>query len=198
MKRVVFAVAFTGLLLGSVYAEDDQGIHLHEVGITAGYGWADLKPEKAPGQTQNQDDYAFYPIIGHFGYKINSWFDLETHPGVLQLAVQPFVNPVINPDGGVEVGTELALKYSYPVWKKVSPFVEIGVGPMYFGVDTYEQGEKGFSFSDHVAGGFEFHFADNKSFNVGHRYRHISNLNTREENGGISGNVVTAGFSIFY
>jgi len=199
MKRIFLAIAFLPLLFSNVYAEDTQGIHLHEVGIITGYGWADLKEEKAPGQTQNQDDYVFYPIMGHFGWKINSLFqNLSHHQGTLQFAVQPFVNPVSNPDGGVEAGAEFAIKYSYPVWEKVSPFLEVGAGPIYFGVDTYEQGEKGFSFSDHVTGGLQFALQENTALNIGYRYRHISNLETREENGGINANSVVVGFSVFY
>lgn len=213
MKKVFAAVAVMSFLItGRGFAAETKtsssslsaqrhtnSIHLHEAGIILGYGWADLKDETAPGHSSKQDDYSYYPIIGHFGWDVNSLVGLsQDHPGTLQFAVQPFINPVSDPEGGVEVGAELTFKYSYPVWERVAPYLEFGAGPMYFGVDTYEQGEAGFSFSDHVTAGIQYFLDQNKAVNVGYRYRHISNLGTRDDNGGINASTVIAGLSIFY
>ena len=191
-------MGMTGLP-GAVAAEESNGVHLHEIGFNAGFGWGDLKEEFAPGKTEFQDDYEFVPIFLDFGFKINSVMGLENHKGTLQFLIEPFINPVSSPEDGVEVGAGLMMKYSYPFWDSVSPFIEAGAGPMYFGIDTYEQGEASFAFSDTAGAGLQIHLDDSKAINVGYRYRHISDLGIGGEdtNGGINAQAVYAGISFF-
>ncbi len=208
MKRAIFFGGLAFALLGQAGLTDltwaakqePNGVHLYEIGLNVGYGWSDLKEEFAPGATEFQGDYEYVPIFMDFGFKINSVLGLADHKGTLQFLIEPFINPVLNPESGVEVGAGLMFKYSYPFWERVSPYIEAGAGPMYFGIDTYEQGEASFAFSDTGGAGLQIHLDDTKAINVGYRYRHISDAGVGGEdtNGGINAQVVYAGVSFFH
>jgi len=199
MKTItkIFSV-FLFLLIISIphqaLAQDSDrkgSIHFNEFSAGTGYSFGNLKA--------NTDDFAMVPLFLDFGFNINSLLGLEDHKGTFQTVLEPFINPIINPEGGVAVGVGMFLKYSYPVWDTVSLYIEAGAAPMYFSIDTYEQGNASFNFLDQGGGGIKYHFADGKSFNVGYRRFHISDLGiTDGPNGGINGDSVVASFSWYH
>jgi len=170
----------------------EEGFHLHEFSVNVGYGFGELKPENAA-------DYEVFPLFMQFGFDINSKMGLSDHRGTLQFVMEPFANPISDPEGGAEIGMALMMKYAYPFLEHVSFYTEVGSGPMYLGVDTYEQGNAGFSFLDQVGGGFQYFIDNNKALNVGYRFRHISHASLRDSpNSGINTHAIIAGISLFY
>jgi len=194
LSQHVFAADGENIYGSRSFIHDDTGhqdeIHLHEVGIGGGYGFGDLK--------SNQGDFEVFPIFLHFGFDINPLVGLEDHEGTLEFALEPFVNPVSDPSG-FEAGLDLFLRYSYPVFNHVSLYAEAGAGPMYFAVDTIEQGDKGFNFLDQFGGGLKYYFAKDKAFNLGYRWRHVSNAGLgNDPNTGINAHSFIVGLSSFY
>lgn len=199
MKRQIYLALIFLLLFSSAKNLHAESIHsrlgsvrLHEINVSTGYSRGDLI-----GFFNN--DLEIIPIYLQFGFKINSLLGLEDHRGTLQMAIEPFILPIIGPDKGISVGVHLTqFKYSYPLFDKFNIYGEFGSGPMYHGVNSFEQGDAGFNFHSFYGGGLQYLITQDKSLNLGYRLTHISNAGTRSPNGGINTNEIIAGFSLFY
>lgn len=115
-------------------------------------------------------------------------------PGKVQINFAPFLNPVIAPDSNVEFGFDLLLKYSFPIVKKIWPYVEAGYGWIYSTQHTAEQATQ-WNFLVQGGGGFSFFVKENVSLNLGYRRRHYSNKDTKEPNKGIDSSMYIIGIS---
>jgi len=185
----LLVISFTFISFSSAYAQGSPP--LYEFGFSSGYIIADLKDD-------NLDEYSAIPLFFHFGYNINQYVGLNNHKGVFQLALEPFLHAISQPNKSVNAGFRVMMKYSYPVLEKLTVYTELGAGPMYFGAKTVEQGKKGFNFNDAGGVGLQYFINDNKAITFGYRRHHISNLGIRKENGGVTGDSVVLGMSVFY
>ena len=192
-----FIAAFLLLLVSALSAEDafsaddaaaQPKIVFNELGIGSGYAWGSLK---------ENDDIEVVPFSIRVGFDISRLVGM-TGPNTFQFSFEPFYNRITGPEDGEETGLTMFFRYAVPVGEKTSLFGEIGSGPMYFSLDTVEQGESGFNFLNQFGVGFRREVADGIAFNAGYRFRHMSNAGTDSPNRGINSNAFVAGISLLY
>lgn len=171
MKQLASALT---LLSSSLSALTFSNISLAEVGVGAGYAWGEM--------CTHQHDYIAVPLYLHFGFRMNEFLGIETHKGELQITVEPFVNPVIEPSGGAEVGFTLFVYYDYPICDRLEWYAEVGSGPSYLSINTIEQGHDGFNFLNQLGSGVKWLYNEKHSIGLGYRYRHMSHGALRNSN----------------
>ena len=200
VKRIVSVVICSCLFLFPRVSSADQDTRVHaftdrsqpvrfdNLTFSTGYVWGDLK---------DSDDLEIIPFSVRFGFDINEFIGLRG-PSTLQLGVEPFLNTIITPEEGVEVGFNVGFRYIAPVTDGVSIFGEISSGPAYFSIDTVEQGDEGFNFISQFGAGLEFEITNKVAFTAGYRYRHLSNAGLDDPNSGINTNALITGISFSY
>ena len=170
------------------FTDRSQPVRFDNLTFSTGYVWGDLK---------DNDDLEIIPFSVRFGFDINEFIGLRG-PSTLQLGVEPFLNTIITPEEGVEVGFNVGFRYIAPVTDGVSIFGEISSGPAYFSIDTVEQGDEGFNFISQFGAGLEFEITNKVAFTAGYRYRHLSNAGLDDPNSGINTNALITGVSFSY
>lgn len=173
------------------FSGDRHGrIYVDEIAFGGGYAWG--KPCLTPG------DISAVPLFFRVGFNMNHLAGLGEGKGTLQLAFEPFINPVSAPEKGVETGLDLFVRYLHPLFPSVKLVSEIGSGPMYLGIDTVEQGKAGFNFMNQIGLGLQKALSDNTALTVGYRFRHISDAGLRSPNSGINSNSLIVSISMLY
>jgi opacity protein-like surface antigen len=167
-----------------------HGVFLDEFGVGSGYAWGSLNG--------GHDRFSAVPMYLRIGFDMNSLFGMHDRRSTLQLALEPFVNPVTAPDHGVETGLDVFVRYLHPLFPSVKLVSEIGSGPMYLSIDTHEQGKAGFNFLNQFGLGSQVALSDKWALTVGYRFRHLSNAGTSTPNAGINSNAVTVSISALY
>ncbi len=159
-----------------------------ESGFLTGFGTGDIE----------EGHYQTVLMIWHLGINMNLVFpSLKTHKGKLTFYIEPQINPVIEPESDFEFGVGLGFQYQYPFTEKLSAYILGGVGPHYISVVTEDQ-SNGFTFSDTLGAGLYYHLNDHSAINVGYRFRHLSNADIHEPNGGIESHFGVIGYSVFF
>lgn len=163
---------------------------MSELSVMSGWAWGDLK---------RQDDYEMVPLYVQCGFDIKPLFKKINidPPGNIRFLIEPFINGVVSPDSNAETGVNFLLKYSHPFLEKLHLYAEGGAGFLYTTQHTYEQATQ-FNFSEQFGAGFSLFFSENKSFNIGYRYRHFSNAGIEEPNAGVDMRMILTGISIYY
>lgn len=167
-----------------------SGIFLDEFGVGTGYTWGTLK--------SSHDNFRAVPLYLRIGFDMNSLFGMRERKSTLQFALEPFVNTVTAPERGVEAGLDLFVRYLHPILPSVKLVSEIGSGPMYFSIDTAEQGKSGFNFLNQLGLGSQVSLSDKCAVTLGYRFRHLSNAGTSPINAGINSNAFTISISALY
>ena len=166
-------------------------IYINEISIVSGYAWGRLKREPV--------NLALYPACVRIGFNMNSLVGLEGSQSTLQLALEPFVNSIIDPVSGVETGCSVGLRYLYPLSTSFALFTEASFAPMFLSIQSAEQGDAGFNFLDQIGEGIQCKVSKRTALFAGYRFRHISHAGLVERsNSGINSNALVAGFSWFY
>jgi opacity protein-like surface antigen len=189
-KTLLLACVLIPGKLDAATPAQHEGVHLDEIAIGSGYAWGHMKFTEA--------DFNAVPIFVRVGFDMNSVFGMGDSKGTLQLALEPFCNPVTEPDSGVETGLNVFFRYLHPVAPSVKLVGEIGSGPMYLSIDSKEQGEAGFNFLNQFGLGAQVAVSGNSAITVGYRFRHLSNAGTSEPNRGINSNAVVLSYSLLY
>jgi len=159
-----------------------------EMGFITGFGSGSL-PEGS---------YQPVLLIGHFGVDLKRYFrELKNHRGTLSFFLEPQINPVVNPRTDFELGIGIGLQYMYPIMDKLSVYALGSVGPHYISVVTTKQAN-GFIFANSIGAGFYYYLTKDSAINVGYRFRHLSNANLADPNGGIDTNLGVIGYSVFF
>ncbi|MBN1278753.1 MAG: acyloxyacyl hydrolase [Chlorobium sp.] len=194
----LFFVVFFAIFLScshaaaeTMYDELEPDIYLNEIGIGSGYAWGSLKGD--------DEEMSIYPAFVRIGFNANGLFGIKSRKSSLQLTIEPFVNIVCGSEDGVEAGCGFGMRYLHEVGSPVDLFVEASAAPMYYSIDTREQGKAGFNFLDQFGAGLQYRFAPGKAFFAGYRFRHISHAGVADRsNDGINTNAIIAGFSWLY
>ncbi|NTW52255.1 MAG: acyloxyacyl hydrolase [Chlorobiaceae bacterium] len=168
----------------------NRGVHLDEISIGTGYAWGELK--------HTRTSFRAYPAFVRFGFDMNSVFGMKQSKGTLQLAIEPFANPVTKPESGVEAGLGIFIRYLHPLSSSVKLVSEVGSGPMYLGINTREQGKKGFNFMNQFGAGLQMAVTESSALTLGYRFRHLSNAGISEPNRGINTGAVVISYSMLY
>ena len=167
-----------------------EGVHVDEIGFGSGYAWGHMKFTGATNKV--------VPIFVRVGFDMNSVFGMQESKGTFQLALEPFCNPVFEPESGVETGLNVFFRYLHPIAPSVKVVAEVGSGPMYLSIDSAEQGEGGFNFLNQFGLGARFDLSDHNALTLGYRFRHISNAGTSQPNRGINTNALVLSYSLLY
>ena len=188
-KWTLLTLTLTLLAAGTLFAaEKNPEPFFKEIGIITGYGRASI----------TEGTYETIPIILHCGTDLSRFFPgLKDHRGLVTAFIEPQVNPVIGPDDDIEAGIGIGLQYQYPVTTFFFLYVNASTGPYYISVDTADQAD-GLIFGNHIGAGAYFSVNKNIAVNAGYRFRHMSNANTHEPNGGIDSHFGVIGISWFY
>ena len=159
-----------------------------EMGFIAGFGNGSI-PEGS---------YQPVFLIGHFGVDLKRYFSgLKNHSGTLSVFLEPQINPVVNPQTDFELGIGIGLQYTHPIIGNLSVYALGSAGPHYISVVTTKQAS-GFIFADTIGAGFYYYLTKDSAINVGYRFRHMSNANLADPNGGIDTNSGVIGYSVFF
>ena len=117
--------------------------------------------------------------------------------GFTEFLLESYVNAVVSPNGNVEAGAAIFLKYSYPLTEKIYPYAVGGGGMAYISQHTREQSTQ-WGFTPQIGAGISYFFRKDTALNVEYRYRHFSNANIKKPNDGINVNMFLVGISLFY
>ncbi len=159
-----------------------------DASIIVGYGTEDI------------DNDAYEPIflICRLGHDLTGFFPgLARQRGTLSAYLETQVNPVVSPETDVEFGIGLGLKYQYPLSNRLAVYAAGSVGPHYITVTCNEQ-ENGFVFANTIGGGLSWFLTGKSAISVEYRFRHLSNADLAEPNGGINSHIVMVGYLIFF
>ena len=158
-----------------------------ETGFTLGYGKGNI----------HEGDYNPILLSLNIGADLSQWLNfLKGHEGRLSIFAEPQFNPVRD-SSDYEFGIGIGLKYMYPINNNLSLFILGSVGWHYITVVTADQSNE-FIFADAIGAGFTYLFNGNMGLSLGYRYRHLSNCDIREPNGGINNHFGTLGYSYFF
>ncbi len=194
LALMIGAVLLLATVPGTVHAAEEMGAAnrpnhrwISEAGFIAGYGRASI----------DEGSYKMLLLIAHFGTDINRFIPaLRHHRGVLSFFLEPQFNPVLTPSES-EVGLGIGLQYTYPLTELMAPYFLLVTGPHYISVDTTTQAE-GYNFASAAGVGLYISLAKNIALNCGYRYRHVSNAELRQPNGGINSHIGLLGLSFFF
>jgi hypothetical protein len=198
-KKVLLGVLFLSLFLSSLGAGDvfaqrpseGLGQWLQEFGVVMGF---------VDGRLKRQDDLNAIATGLRFGFDLKPFtkkvFNFEPK-GMLEIVYEPFINTITSPRTNVEFGLPFFFKYAYPLTDKLYPFVEVGTGPYYMSLGTYEQSTQ-FNFISQGGAGLMYFIKDDTALSVEYRRRHVSNASIEEPNGGIDANVYLVGLSWYF
>jgi hypothetical protein len=199
LSRIGVAVLSLGFILSSACVvrahtgeENSEAVHLHEVGMLSGYIFM-------PDEINHREDFSATLLSVRLGYDIKPWLN-KIHidfPGTLQFDLEPYIDPIFKPDNGVEAGSAIMFKYSFPLTKKIMPYAEFGSGLIYTSQQTFNQSTQ-WNFLDQAGGGIAYMLTDRTSVSVGYRIRHYSNCGIKEPNGGVNSQVIVCGISYLY
>jgi lipid A 3-O-deacylase len=166
------------------------GIHLEEVSIGGGY---------ARGSLKGAGPLVVDPGFIRFGFDVGEWIKLNGPANTLQLAFEPFANRITTPRPRVEIGVDLFFRYVRVLTGPVAVFGEAGAGPLYFDLDTVEQGHAGFNFLDQLGGGVRIKVSAREAVFAGYRCRHVSHAGlSQRPNRGVDTQSIIVGFSWLY
>ncbi len=158
---------------------------LSSVGVLAGF---------VEGPLDSKDNYQVIPLLINFGLDLRALAEkigIKTK-GILELGIEPYIGYVANPDQDIEAGLSFLVKYGVLLNNKLMPYIRIGAGLVYLGLDTNEQGSE-FNFIDSAGLGFSWFLKEDISIDCEYRFRHISNAGFDKPNRGIDTNSVYAG-----
>lgn len=154
--------------------------------MLTGFAWSQL---------QDQGDYRMIPVILQLPLAQSK--DWPCY-GEWTVNLEPYAGAVIQPQGNVELGLPIFLRYGLPLGSTgLKLFVEGGVGPMYMSQNTEEQGSD-FNFIGQVGGGLRYALREHVDVELAYRFREITNAGLASPNDGISGHAVLIGITFRY
>jgi len=193
LKGVAAALFLFSVAVAGAKAErpaEGLGQWLQEAGVVTGY---------ATGELDDHSDMRVVPLGMRFGFDLKPFtkkFGFEPE-GMLELIYEPYIGAITDPQSNIEVALPMFFRYAYPLTGKLYPYVEVGTGPYYYTLHTYEQSTQ-FNFVSAGGAGLIYFMRDDWALNAGYRKRHVSNCSIKEPNGGIDMDVVTAGLSYYF
>ena len=167
------------------------GSYRTELALGSGYMWGSLK--------RTEQDLTGIPAFVRIGFNMNPLFDIEGNSSSLQCTVEPFVNTTLTPQTGAESGCGLGLRYLHTLTRPIEIYTEASIAPMYFSIDTLEQGHSGFNFLMHIGAGLQYRVSPDMGIFTGYRFRHLSHGNIADRpNVGIESSAIVAGVAWYY
>jgi hypothetical protein len=181
------------VFLCGAYADEGQKIRKPLQGIEYFTGFAQAK-------LRGKGSYSAIPLMVDFDFNLKPLTQKIgfNPPGLLQFILEPFINPVYQPDSNVEIGNSFLLKIGFlPENFKFQPYFKGGIGMVYITQHTREQSTQ-FNFVEYAGGGVHYFFNKNTALTLEGRYRHLSNASIREPNKGIDSYFALIGLSYLF
>lgn len=185
-RRIFLGFIFLLFLLMPVL-----GYSLSSIEVNTGYLAAELKDGKR---------YDLIPLCFAFNYDGAPALEkigIFDYPGKIDFVFEPFVNVLVEYNTSFEVGTNLLMKYTYPLTEKFQPYLKVGAGMVYMGQKVDDQATR-FNYLPQVGLGFHFFITDDVAFNLEGRFRHLSNCSIKHPNNGIDSVGGMVGISKFF
>jgi len=122
----------------------------------------------------------------------NAWFK-----GNLDAVFQGEFLAAYQPNSGYSAGLSLLLRYNFLYSRQWVPYLELGggVGKLDFGLRNQSDG---LVFYPQAGLGMHYFFTDNMSVDLGWRFHHMSNANTKLPNNSINASLLLFGFSWYF
>jgi len=158
-----------------------------EWGVFSGFQWGNLI---------NNQNYEAVPLMLHFGYDLRPLFKAKTNIA-WEFLLEPFVNTIVSPTLGAEMGNNFLVKCNLPLTPRLYPYVEGGAGMIVFTRYLNKQATR-FNFTTQIGAGLTYFLTKNTNLNFGYRYRHISNASIKRPNRGIDNEALICGISFLY
>jgi hypothetical protein len=138
------------------------------------------------------------PVFARFGFSINGLLRIDSPVHTLQLAFEPFLDRIAEPSVIGAAGCDVFVRYLQKLTDRLDAYVEIGGGPVYWGLATYEQGRAGWNFLDQIGGGYRLAVTPRHGVFAAYRWVHVSRagLDTKSRaDKGINANGVVVGYT---
>ena len=187
MKKWIVVAAGIIFCFTSVSA---RALPIKESGILTGIGTGDLS---------GKDNYVPIPVIWHIGYDFKPILEKInlTPEAIVELYLEPQINPVASPDANVEFGCGIGWQIIFNPKAKICPYLTFGSGLIYITQSTAEQSTK-YNFQDQAGCGIYYFLDRERALNFGYRIRHISNAGIKHPNSGIDTHMLEFGYSVFF
>lgn len=156
---------------------------MKEISISAGVG-NKLPFHRFDGRTETH----FTAVVPSVGYFIKDRQEIILEAPIL------FYN---KPESAIAAGADVMYRYHFSRNRKFSPFVELGAGVNYVGLDVRELGGK-FQFSLQGGVGVRSKISDHGDVIISLRWHHFSNAGTRAPNIGLNESLLMIGYSHFF
>jgi len=156
---------------------------MKEVTISGGFG-SKLPFHRFDDRTNTQ----FSAVVPSVGYFIKDRQELLLEAPILYYK---------KPESAVAAGIDLMYRYHFSRNRNFSPFIELGAGANYVGLDVRELTGK-FQFSLQGGIGVRHKISDHGDVVVSLRWHHFSNAGTRPPNIGLNESLLLIGYSQYF
>lgn len=165
-------------------------------GLQGGWGKAfSLGSVAGDGDGRKAEYVAILPQLGIGLTNVvgeKSWFR-----GNLDAVFQGEFLAAYEPNSGYSAGLSLLLRYNFLYSDQWAPYVELGGGVGTLDFDLRDQSD-GLVFYPQAGFGVHYFFTDRMSVDLGWRFHHMSNANTKLPNNSINASLVLFGFSWYF
>lgn len=156
---------------------------MKELSISGGFG-SKLPFDRFDDRTETQ----YVAIVPSVGYFVSDRQELLLEAPILYFQ---------EPETAFTAGLDLMYRYHFTRNRKFSPFVELGAGVNYVGLDVRELTDK-FQFSVQGGVGVRSKVSDHGDVVVSLRWHHFSNAGTRYPNIGLNDSLLMIGYSQYF
>ncbi|MCM8758044.1 MAG: acyloxyacyl hydrolase [Candidatus Omnitrophica bacterium] len=189
MKRyLILTILFCIIInLNSLLKAEVLEYGFKEYGLFSGFFKSSLQEKK---------DLEEVPVFFHLGFDLRPIFKNKSSV-LFEFLFEPFSSVITQPNYDLKTGCNFLLKCGFPFTVKLYPYLEAGVGFVYFTLQTREQATQ-FNFSQTVGVGISYFFKKNLNLHLSWRFSHLSNASIKKPNRGIESKGVILGLSVFY
>ena len=166
--------------------------YIAEKGFLTGYGYG-----RVGGSHRQYRPLLFIFHLGLDAHKLIPSLIPNAHKR-LTFYLEPQYNKVIRPGSNYEFGLGFGLEYRFKLINNIMDgYILAGSGLHYISFDSNCQ-TRGFNFNDNLGAGLYIYLYKHSAINLGYRFRHISNADTRKPNEGINSYLLMLGYSVFF
>lgn len=176
--HTVGAVAGLLLTLASTQGAQAQTLEKgrHEWGVSTDY---------ITNLSDRRTNTRFFGISGEYGYFKTAKREYLISGSILQSST---------PRSSTSVAGTIMVRQHLRSKGKLIPYVQVGVGALYYGLDTKEL-NKGFQFHQRLGLGIRYFIDPNSSINLEAGGFHVSNADLRDRNIGVNAGYVAIGYN---
>lgn len=188
MRYLILIISFSILVnLNSTLEADVLEYGFKEYGFSSGFFKSSLQEKK---------DLEEVPFLLHLGFDLRPVFKNKSC-FLFEFLIEPFSSIIIQPVSNLKAGCNFLIKGGFPFTKRLYPYLEAGLGFVYFTLQTREQATQ-FNFTQTVGLGISYFLKKNLNIHLSWRFGHLSNASIKKPNRGIESKGAILGLSLFY